>query len=172
MPASVPAFGGIASRIQFDSRLLPGGNPRFLSPFRVPPLFETGDSGIYAGLIFLFDRAGSLGTPTGMREWIESLEQFVIDVILERRTGKRAAAARFGLRGLSHVYGSFPTDISRPGVTARGAPRKSKRNPTCPRGVRGGLIAPGRDRGVGGAAQTLRTCGDQEVRREPPAPWG
>lgn len=42
-----------------------------------------------------------------MREWIESVEEFVIDVILERRTGKRAAVTRLFLRGLSHVYGTL-----------------------------------------------------------------
>ena len=31
----------------------------------------------------------------------------MIDVILERRTGKRAAVARFFLRGFSHVYGTL-----------------------------------------------------------------
>ena len=39
-----------------------------------------------------------------MREWRENLEQFAIDVILERRKGKRAAAIRTGLAGLSKVY--------------------------------------------------------------------
>jgi tetraacyldisaccharide 4'-kinase len=37
-------------------------------------------------------------------EWRESLEQFAIDVILERRKGPRAAILRFGLYGLSFIY--------------------------------------------------------------------
>ena len=37
---------------------------------------------------------------------LERLEQFAIDVILERRYGKRAAALRFFLRILSWIYGS------------------------------------------------------------------
>jgi len=41
-----------------------------------------------------------------MREWRENFEQFAIDVILERRKGKRAAAIRTGLAGLSKVYSS------------------------------------------------------------------
>ncbi|MBL9152024.1 MAG: tetraacyldisaccharide 4'-kinase [Verrucomicrobiales bacterium] len=40
-----------------------------------------------------------------MREWLESFEQFAIDVILDRRTGKRAAVFRFFLGILSKVYG-------------------------------------------------------------------
>ena len=39
-----------------------------------------------------------------MREWRENFEQFAIDVILERRKGKRAAAIRAGLGGLSKIY--------------------------------------------------------------------
>ena len=39
-----------------------------------------------------------------MRRWIESLEQFAIDVILERRYGKRAALLRMFLFGLSLVF--------------------------------------------------------------------
>lgn len=35
---------------------------------------------------------------------LERLEQFAIDVILERRYGKRAALLRFGLLGLSRIY--------------------------------------------------------------------
>lgn len=40
-----------------------------------------------------------------MRRWLESLEGFAIDVILERRSGKRAGLLRCVLHGLSHVYG-------------------------------------------------------------------
>src|SRR5829696_1934471 len=40
-----------------------------------------------------------------MRRWLEQLEQFAIEVILERRFGKRAAILRWFLHGLSHVYG-------------------------------------------------------------------
>jgi len=39
-----------------------------------------------------------------MRRWLESLETFAIDVILERRTGMRAGFLRFILHGLSHIY--------------------------------------------------------------------
>ncbi len=39
-----------------------------------------------------------------MRRWLDSLEQFAIDVILERRYGKRAAIFRWFLRGLSVIY--------------------------------------------------------------------
>jgi tetraacyldisaccharide 4'-kinase len=35
---------------------------------------------------------------------LEKLEQFAIDVILERRYGKRAAVLRWGLLGLSYIY--------------------------------------------------------------------
>lgn len=40
-----------------------------------------------------------------MARVLESLEKFAIDVILERRSGKRAGALRLLLHGLSHVYG-------------------------------------------------------------------
>lgn len=39
-----------------------------------------------------------------MRRWLDQLEQFAIDVILERRYGKRAALLRWFLFGLSHLY--------------------------------------------------------------------
>lgn len=39
-----------------------------------------------------------------MRRWIEGLETFAIDVILERRAGRRAGALRVVLLGLSRVY--------------------------------------------------------------------
>lgn len=39
-----------------------------------------------------------------MRRWLESLETFAIDVILERRSGKRAGILRGLLYALSHVY--------------------------------------------------------------------
>lgn len=39
-----------------------------------------------------------------MRRWLESLEAFAIDVILERRSGKRAGLLRCLLYGLSLVY--------------------------------------------------------------------
>jgi tetraacyldisaccharide 4'-kinase len=39
-----------------------------------------------------------------MRRWLEAFEQFAIDVILERRFGKRAAVLRWVLHLLSHVY--------------------------------------------------------------------
>lgn len=39
-----------------------------------------------------------------MKEWLENLEQFAIDVILERRKGPRAAFLRLILHGLSHIY--------------------------------------------------------------------
>ena len=39
-----------------------------------------------------------------MRRWVESLEQFAIDVILERRYGKRAALLRIFLFGLSLLF--------------------------------------------------------------------
>src|SRR5271155_6107326 len=39
-----------------------------------------------------------------MRRWLEQLEQFAIDVILERRYGKRAAVLRWLLHFLSFGY--------------------------------------------------------------------
>ncbi len=39
-----------------------------------------------------------------MRRWLEGIETFAIDVILERRYGRRADALRSLLHGLSHVY--------------------------------------------------------------------
>ena len=39
-----------------------------------------------------------------MRRWLEQLEEFAIDVILERRYGKRAALLRGLLHWLSHLY--------------------------------------------------------------------
>lgn len=39
-----------------------------------------------------------------MKETLENLEQFAIDVVLERRKGKRAALLRGMLKGLSHIY--------------------------------------------------------------------
>lgn len=39
-----------------------------------------------------------------MRRYLEGLEQFAIDVILERRYGKRAAILRWLLLGLSHIF--------------------------------------------------------------------
>src|SRR5207244_2177996 len=39
-----------------------------------------------------------------MRRWFEELEQFAIDVILERRYGKRAAILRWLLHALSFLY--------------------------------------------------------------------
>ena len=39
-----------------------------------------------------------------MRRWFESLESFAIDVILERRSGKRAHALRAILHALSNLY--------------------------------------------------------------------
>ncbi|MDP9291356.1 MAG: tetraacyldisaccharide 4'-kinase, partial [Verrucomicrobiota bacterium] len=39
-----------------------------------------------------------------MRKWLEALEQFAIDVILERRYGKRAALLRWLLHALSFIY--------------------------------------------------------------------
>lgn len=39
-----------------------------------------------------------------MRRWLEGIETFAIDVILERRYGKRAEILRWILKGLSHVY--------------------------------------------------------------------
>lgn len=42
-----------------------------------------------------------------MRLWIEKFEQFAIDVILERRQGKRAATFRVFLSSLSKLYGSL-----------------------------------------------------------------
>ena len=42
-----------------------------------------------------------------MREWLESFEQFAIDVILDRRTGKRAAVFRSFLHLLSKLYGGL-----------------------------------------------------------------
>ncbi len=42
-----------------------------------------------------------------MREWIEKFEQFAIDVILDRRQGKRAAVFRVFLSSLSTLYSSL-----------------------------------------------------------------
>src|SRR5258706_338873 len=42
-----------------------------------------------------------------MRRWIEQLEQFAIEVILENRGGKRAALLRGVLHALSHVYAAI-----------------------------------------------------------------
>ncbi len=42
-----------------------------------------------------------------MRRWIEGLETFAIDVILERRAGKRAGILRVVLSGLSKIYGAI-----------------------------------------------------------------
>jgi tetraacyldisaccharide 4'-kinase len=42
-----------------------------------------------------------------VRRWFEQLEEFAIDVILERRYGKRAALLRVFLLGLSQLYGSI-----------------------------------------------------------------
>ncbi len=39
-----------------------------------------------------------------MRRWLEALEAFAIDVILDRRTGKRAGILRVLLKGLSGIY--------------------------------------------------------------------
>jgi len=39
-----------------------------------------------------------------MRRWLDQLEQFAIDVILEKRYGKRAAILRWLLHGLSFLY--------------------------------------------------------------------
>ena len=39
-----------------------------------------------------------------MRRWLEEFEQFAIDVILERRYGKRAAIMRWVLYAFSFVY--------------------------------------------------------------------
>jgi len=39
-----------------------------------------------------------------IRRWLEALEQFAIDVILERRYGKRASLLRWFLLGLSGIY--------------------------------------------------------------------
>jgi len=39
-----------------------------------------------------------------MRRWIEGLESFAMDVILDRRYGRRAGALRWVLAGLSRVY--------------------------------------------------------------------
>src|SRR5450432_4481535 len=39
-----------------------------------------------------------------MRRWLEEFEQFAIDVILERRYGKRAAILRWVLHAFSYVY--------------------------------------------------------------------
>src|SRR5881396_121653 len=38
------------------------------------------------------------------REWIESVETFVLEVILEQRRGPRATIARSLLSGLSHLF--------------------------------------------------------------------
>ncbi|MCB1234301.1 MAG: tetraacyldisaccharide 4'-kinase [Verrucomicrobiae bacterium] len=40
-----------------------------------------------------------------MREWLERFEQFAIDVIMDRRRGKRAAAFRVFLGAMSKLYG-------------------------------------------------------------------
>jgi len=40
-----------------------------------------------------------------MRRWLEGLETFAIDVILERRYGRRADILRWILYALSHIYG-------------------------------------------------------------------
>ncbi len=40
-----------------------------------------------------------------MRRWLEGLETFAIDVILERRYGRRADVLRWILYALSHIYG-------------------------------------------------------------------
>lgn len=42
-----------------------------------------------------------------MRRWLEGIETFAIDVILERRYGRRADILRWILNGLSHVYRSL-----------------------------------------------------------------
>jgi len=39
-----------------------------------------------------------------MRRLLDSLEQFAVDVILERRAGKRAGILRVILRGISFLY--------------------------------------------------------------------
>ena len=39
-----------------------------------------------------------------MRRWLEAFEEFAIDVILERRYGKRAALLRWLLYGLSWLF--------------------------------------------------------------------
>ncbi len=39
-----------------------------------------------------------------MRRWLDNLEQFAVDVILERRFGKKAAVFRWFLYGLSKIY--------------------------------------------------------------------
>src|ERR1700741_1667490 len=39
-----------------------------------------------------------------MRRWLEAFEEFAIDVILERRYGKRALALRWFLYGLSWLF--------------------------------------------------------------------
>jgi len=39
-----------------------------------------------------------------MRRWLEGIETFAIDVILERRYGRRADLLRWILHGLSHIY--------------------------------------------------------------------
>ncbi|MEI8341900.1 MAG: tetraacyldisaccharide 4'-kinase, partial [Verrucomicrobiota bacterium] len=39
-----------------------------------------------------------------MRRWLEEFEEFAIDVILDRRHGKRAAILRAVLKALSHLY--------------------------------------------------------------------
>ncbi len=40
-----------------------------------------------------------------MRRLLESFERFAVDVILDRRSGKRAAVLRWFLKGLSYLYG-------------------------------------------------------------------
>ena len=42
-----------------------------------------------------------------MRQSLEKLEQFTIDVILDRRTGMRAGTFRIFLAGLSRIYGGL-----------------------------------------------------------------
>lgn len=39
-----------------------------------------------------------------MRKWLEQLEQFAIEVILDQRSGKRASLLRWFLYGLSYIY--------------------------------------------------------------------
>src|SRR5580765_5813723 len=41
------------------------------------------------------------------RRWLEDFEQFAIDVILERRYGKRALLLRWVLHGLSWIFRSI-----------------------------------------------------------------
>ncbi len=42
-----------------------------------------------------------------MRRWLEGIETFAIDVILERRYGRRADVLRWILYVLSHAYGGI-----------------------------------------------------------------